>query len=109
MMEHTITEGTSRRAFHDGRGGSFFPGISVAGKTGTLTDNEKQRFYTWFTGFAPSRPMKGVRPVAIAVLVVNEPTWHVKANVVARDMLRAYFASRDVPGVDAPVTRRSKR
>jgi cell division protein FtsI/penicillin-binding protein 2 len=113
MMERTVSEGTSFRAFHDTRGASFLPGIPVAGKTGTLTDAETQRYYTWFTGFAPSRPQSGERQVAVAVLVVNGPTWQVKANVVARDMLRAYFAQRGVQGVTRPsvtaVARRRKR
>lgn len=117
MMESTVSDGTSYRAFHDGHGKSFLPGISVAGKTGTLTDGPQQRFYTWFTGFAPSRPYTppeattkdGEKPpqprqVAVAVLVVNEPTWTVKANVVAREVLRAYFASQHLPMVTQPST-----
>ncbi len=102
MMEHTVSEGTCWRAFHDGRGGVFLPGIAVAGKTGTLTDAETKRYYTWFTGYAPSHAQPGVRQVAVAVLVVNGPAWQVKANVIARDVLRAYFAGHDVAGVTRP-------
>lgn len=101
MMEHTISEGTSFRAFHDPRGASFLPaGLVAAGKTGTLNDPDGQHYYTWFTGFAPSHPKPGEKQVAIAVLVVNGPHWHVKANVVAREMLRAYFQG---PGKPAAV------
>lgn len=102
MMEHTVGEGTSWRAFHDAKGGTFLPGLTVAGKTGTLTDADTKRYYTWFTGFAPSHPQPGVRQVAVAVLVVNGPNWQVKANVIARDVLRAYFAEHEVPGVTRP-------
>jgi peptidoglycan glycosyltransferase len=102
MMERTVREGTCSHAFHDGRGAPFLPGVVVAGKTGTLTDGEAQRFYTWFTGFAPSKPQGDLPQVAIAVLVVNGPTWEVKANVVAREVLRAYFAQHDVTGVTRP-------
>jgi hypothetical protein len=40
--------------------------------------------------------------------------WQVKANVIARDVLRAYFAAHDVPGVTRPaaptvVARHTKR
>jgi cell division protein FtsI/penicillin-binding protein 2 len=112
MMQRTVREGTCSHAFHDGRGLSFLPGVGVAGKTGTLTDAETQRFYTWFTGFAPVDAMPGVPEVALAVLVVNGPTWQVKANVVARDVLRAYFAAHDVAGItrpSAPAIARRKR
>jgi cell division protein FtsI/penicillin-binding protein 2 len=98
MMETTVRGGTSYKAFHDGEGRSFLPNITVAGKTGTLTRAETQQFYTWFVGFAPSRAPE----VAIAALVVNTPSWRAKANVVARDVLRAYFASKGMPGVTKP-------
>ena len=102
MMQHTVREGTSWHAFHDPHGAPFLPGIDVAGKTGTLTDAETHRYYTWFTGFAPVRPLPSLRQVAVAVLVVNGPTWQVKANVLARDVLRAYFASRGAEGATRP-------
>src|SRR5260221_707532 len=98
MMETTIRGGTSYRAFHDAEGRPFLPNIAVAGKTGTLTRAETQQFYTWFVGFAPSRAPE----VAIAVLVVNTPSWRAKANVVAREVLRAYFAAKGAPGVTRP-------
>jgi cell division protein FtsI/penicillin-binding protein 2 len=102
MLEHTVSEGTSFHAFHDAKGTAFLPNIPVAGKTGTLTDDHTHRFYTWFTGFAPSHPVPGVRQVAVAVLVVNGPSWRVKANVVARELLQAYFASQKASGVSYP-------
>ena len=104
MLDRTVSEGTSYRAFRDSSGRPFLPGVPVAGKTGTLTDAEKGRLYTWFTGFAPSRPMpaKDVRPVAVAALVVNKPAWHLKANVLAREVLRAYFAQQRVDHVTPP-------
>jgi cell division protein FtsI/penicillin-binding protein 2 len=102
MMEQTIRDGTSFRAFHDPHGAAFLPGIEVAGKTGTLTDGEAHRYYTWFTGFAPVHSVPPARQVAIAALVVNGPTWQVKANVVAREVLRAYFAAQGSEGVTRP-------
>lgn len=90
MMEHTVSEGTSFKAFHDPRGKAFLPGIVVAGKTGTLSDPDGARLYSWFTGFAPSRPQPGQAQVAIAVLIINGPKWTLKANVLAREVLRAW-------------------
>ncbi len=102
MMDKTVADGTSYKAFHDLKGNAHLAGVQVAGKTGTLTDGEKQRYYTWFTGFAPSHPQPGQRQVAIATLVVNGPVWKVKANVVAREMLRGFFATENVQGVTFP-------
>ncbi|MBX3232835.1 MAG: penicillin-binding protein [Labilithrix sp.] len=112
MMETTVSDGTSYRAFHDAKGRSFLPGVAVASKTGTLTDASTQRFYTWFAGFAPTKPVEmpevdgatlaQPKKVAFGVLVVNDPTWTIKANVLAREVLRAYFAAQKVPGVSAP-------
>ena len=103
MMTHTVTEGTSRRAFHDAKGQPFLPGMSVAGKTGTLTEPNARRYYTWFSGFAPATPTPGVAQVAIAALVINGSVWKIKANVLARDVLRAYFASQGTERVSRPV------
>lgn len=109
MMEHTVAEGTSYKAFHDGKRDAFLPGIVVAGKTGTLTEAETQRYYTWFTGFAPSHPDPNLPQVAVATLVVNGPAWQVKANVLARDVLRAYFAEHGAQGVTRPSVREVAR
>jgi membrane peptidoglycan carboxypeptidase len=112
MMESTVADGTSYRAFHDPKGTPFLPNVGVAGKTGTLTDATNGRFYTWFTGFAPSHPIiiadgdapanAPPRQVAIGVLVVNNPTWSIKANLLAREVLRAYFAQQKAPNVTSP-------
>jgi hypothetical protein len=47
--------------------------------------------------------------VAVSVLVVNEATWRVKANTIAREMLRAYFAEANAPMVTAPQLRATTR
>ena len=98
MMLETTTQGTSYKAFHDGKGKAFLPGIEVAGKTGTLNQPQPVKLFTWFVGFAPAKTPK----VAIAVLAVNDPVWKVKANVIAREVLQAYFAEQGSQGVVAP-------
>ncbi|HEU4406946.1 MAG TPA: penicillin-binding transpeptidase domain-containing protein [Polyangiaceae bacterium] len=90
MLAVTVRRGTSAKAF---RGGddelSPDDGLwrRVAGKTGTLVGGRPRRMYSWFAGFAPT----GRPEVAIAVLLANDERWWTKANVVARDALRAYF------------------
>lgn len=98
MMVQTVASGSAFKAFHDEHGRPYLPGIEVAGKTGTLSDDKTNRHYTWFVGFAPSE-----RPtVAISALVVNTPTWHIKASQLAREVLRAHFARVGTKGVTPP-------
>jgi cell division protein FtsI/penicillin-binding protein 2 len=98
MMLETVENGSARAAFRDTKGDRYLPGISVAGKTGTLSDNEANHHYTWFVGFAPADQPE----IAVAALVVNNPTWHIKAPLLARNMLRAYFAKTGRKGVSMP-------
>ncbi|MEO7096095.1 MAG: penicillin-binding transpeptidase domain-containing protein, partial [Polyangiales bacterium] len=100
MMTETVSQGTCYKAFHDAKGKAFIPGVEIAGKTGTLNQPSPLKLFTWFVGFAPAKNPK----VAIAVLVVNDPVWKVKANVVAREVLQTYFAEQGTPGVVAPST-----
>jgi len=90
MMVGTTTYGTARASFTLHSGAPALP-YAVAGKTGSLSNTRtladgSQRYinYNWFVGFAPAdRPR-----VAIAVLVGNEPTWRVKAHVLARTLIQ---------------------
>ncbi len=90
MMEVTVRRGTCRRAFHDERGRPYLPHIPVAGKTGTLGEQDKT--YSWFIGFAPSQQPE----VVISVLLKNGPIWQKKANEIARDWLVDYFSRQRV-------------
>ena len=89
MMQVTITQGTSRRTFHDPHGVPFLPGVAIAGKTGTLAAENPYRGYTWWVGFAPADHPQ----IAVAALVVNTPNWRIKANFVARETLRHYLVT----------------
>jgi cell division protein FtsI/penicillin-binding protein 2 len=98
MMRETVTTGSASRSFRDPRGRPYLGDVRVAGKTGTLSRAEQNRYYTWFVGFAPADQPR----VAVATLVVNTPIWRLKAPQLARDVLRAYFAEQKTPGVTAP-------
>jgi cell division protein FtsI/penicillin-binding protein 2 len=99
MMEVTVHTGTSRKAFTNEEGKDYLPGIRVAGKTGTLQAGRRTPTTSWFTGFAPSR-----RPqLVVSVLLENGSVWRQKANEVARDLLRTYFAGKGVRGVTPPL------
>jgi penicillin-binding protein A len=86
MMEVTVKRGTCWRAFHDDRGRPYLPHVTIAGKTGTL--GEQDNTFSWFVAFAPSH-----RPeIVVSVLLKNGPLWHQKANEVGRDWLIEYFS-----------------
>jgi penicillin-binding protein A len=108
MLEQTVSDGTSFKAFHDRNRTPFLPNVTVAGKTGTLTDANAQKYYTWFTGFAPSVKSEGLRQVAVAALAANGAIWRVKGNVIAREMLRAAFAEQGVKGITSPIPGQSR-
>ncbi len=98
MMLQTVQNGSAYSQFHDKAGRPYLPGISVAGKTGTLTREKQGRFYTWFVGYAPANQPE----IAIASLAVNTPTWQIKAPALAREVLRSYFSKRGAAGVTPP-------
>jgi cell division protein FtsI/penicillin-binding protein 2 len=58
----------------------------VAGKTGSLSEPDPFRDYSWFVGFAPADNPR----VAFAVVVVNDRSWRVKAPYVARAAVEAW-------------------
>ncbi|MCB9709057.1 MAG: penicillin-binding protein [Myxococcales bacterium] len=84
MMTRTVSKGTAFRAFHDSEGKPFLPGIDVAGKTGSLSASDPYRAYSWWVGFAPAEAPSYV----ISALIVNSPTWRIKASLVARESIR---------------------
>ncbi len=87
MMRTTVTEGTARRAFRAPRSrASALSGITVAGKTGSLSEADPFRDYSWFVGFAPAENPR----VAFAVVVVNDRNWRIKASSVARTAVEAW-------------------
>ncbi len=98
MMEVTVHAGTSLDAFSSADGRSHLGSIRVAGKTGTLKPSARAPTTSWFVGFAPSRKPE----VLVSVVMQNGKVWRQKANQIARDMLRVWFARRRAAGVSDP-------
>jgi cell division protein FtsI/penicillin-binding protein 2 len=69
------------------------PGISVAGKTGSLSANNPYRAYSWWVGYAPADKPR----IALAALVVNSELWRIKSSYVARELLVEYLLHEDKP------------
>jgi cell division protein FtsI/penicillin-binding protein 2 len=86
MMVETTVRGTARRAFRP-NGRPLVPGVSVAGKTGSLNGKAPDGRYEWFIGVAPAE-----RPrIAVAVLVVQGQVWHKSASQVSAQVFKLLF------------------
>jgi peptidoglycan glycosyltransferase len=89
-LGRTCTQGTARNFFAERDG--WPSALQVYGKTGTLSNRPVEgpepdplHTFTWFTGYAPYQGGH----LAIAGLVVNEPTWWIKGSYLAAEALLA--------------------
>lgn len=89
-MARTVSEGTGFHGFHDEAGRAYLDGVTVGGKTGTLTGSEPYRAFTWFVGNAEGAG----RRLSLAVMVANGPLWRVKAPTLARQVLQIALRGR---------------
>ena len=87
MMATTVVKGTSRKAFRPRKGHALPRGITIGGKTGSLTGDDPKGKYSWFVGMAPVEAPE----IAVAALVINRALWRVKSSFVAREGFSAYF------------------
>jgi cell division protein FtsI/penicillin-binding protein 2 len=83
----TTVRGTARRAFRARGGRPLLPGISVAGKTGSLNGSDPKGHYEWFIGVAPAGDPK----LAVATVAVQGQRWWWSASQLAAEVLRAAF------------------
>lgn len=89
-MLRSVSEGTAFHAFHDEARRPYLDGVTVGGKTGTLTGAQPYRAWTWFVGNAEGAG----RRLSFAVLVGNGPLWRVKAPTLARQVLQIALRGR---------------
>jgi cell division protein FtsI/penicillin-binding protein 2 len=87
MMALTPLTGTSRKAFHTAKRDPALRGVSIGGKTGSLTGDNPPGKYSWFVGMAPLASPE----IAVAALIINDPHWKIKASAVAREGFSIYF------------------
>jgi cell division protein FtsI/penicillin-binding protein 2 len=99
MLEVTTREGTASKSFRDEQGNRYLGTHAGVGKTGTLSRGKPQRLFSWYAGYAPANNPE----VAVAVMLANDLRWWRKGPEVARDVLRAYFASHRVAGISHPI------
>jgi penicillin-binding protein A len=87
MLSTTVVSGTSRKAFHDRRGRPMLASVHIAAKTGSIDGKEPVGHYSWFAAYAPMEDPQ----IALAVLVINQNKWRIKATSVGEQALEAFF------------------
>ena len=80
MMQRTISHGTARRTFRGWNRHPVLKGSLLGGKTGSLMCKEFKGRCDWFIGFG----QKGLKKIAVSILMVNRHIWHIKPPIVAR-------------------------
>jgi cell division protein FtsI/penicillin-binding protein 2 len=86
MLSSTVTQGTSRKAFHDRRGRPRLD-VEVAAKTGSINGTDPRGHYSWFAAFAPARNPQ----IALVALVINQDRWKIKSAQVGEQALEEFF------------------
>jgi cell division protein FtsI/penicillin-binding protein 2 len=86
MLSSTVTNGTSRRAFHDRRGRPRV-NVDIAAKTGSINGSDPRGHYSWFAAFAPIRNPR----IALVALVINQDKWKIKSAQVGEQALEEFF------------------
>ncbi len=87
MLSSTVTQGTSRRAFHDRRGRPLV-NVAVAAKTGSINGTDPRGYYSWFAAFAPIEKPE----IALVALVINQDKWRIKSSQVGAQALEEFFS-----------------
>jgi len=86
MLSSTITNGTSRKAFHDRRGRPRLD-VDICAKTGSIDGTDPHGHYSWFAAFAPARNPR----IALVALLINQDRWKIKSSQVGEQALEKFF------------------
>ncbi len=90
MLLSTVTDGTSRRAFHDRQGRPKLPSVTICAKTGSINGTDPEGKYTWFAAYAPAEDPQ----IALVALVINQNRWKIKASRLGAEALEEFFAQK---------------
>jgi cell division protein FtsI/penicillin-binding protein 2 len=88
-MEATIRYGTCRKSFSRRNRYRYTRPLTFGGKTGNINDRGDQVKYDWFVGYARAPERKD--DLAISVLMFHGEKLGHRANVMAFDIMRAYY------------------
>ena len=91
LMQDTVSSGTCRKSFREFRRKRAFRGVKLGAKTGTINDSRDQFKYDWLTAYAI--PEKGAGGICLAVLSVHGEKLGLRANELARQIIKYYLTS----------------
>ena len=91
LMRATIAQGTGRKRFSDARSHPVLSRLTLGGKSGHITDEEKH-WVDWFVGFAKDK--KGDDSIAVAAVVVHGAVHGIQAQEIVRGTVLRYFSNR---------------
>lgn len=86
MLARTVTQGTSRKAFHDRQGRPRL-NVEIAAKTGSINGTDPRGYYSWFAAYAPIQNPR----IALVALVINQDKWKIKSSQVGEKALAEFF------------------
>ena len=89
MMKATVERGTARKAFSGAGYDKVLKDLVIGGKTGTIDNDSHELRYDWFCGIA--REKRGVKSMAVAVVVAHKDVLGTRAASYARLAIRRYF------------------
>jgi len=88
MLLTTVTDGTSRRAFHDRNGRPKLRNVNICAKTGSINGTDPEGKYTWFAAYAPAEDPS----IALVALIINQDKWKIKASRLGAEALQEFFS-----------------
>jgi len=92
LMEATIRSGTCRQSFSDRKRYTYMRHLTFGGKTGNINDRQSPVKYDWFVGYALGEDPEDA--LALSVLMFHGEKLGHRANVMAFDLMRAYYQQK---------------
>lgn len=90
LMEHTVSQGTSRSAFRPFLRNRKLREVEVGGKTGSLSGDNPKGKTDWFVGYAITESER----LAVAAVTVHVNKWTVKSAHLAQSLFQKHFKEK---------------
>ena len=91
MMSGTVKFGTARRGFSQLKK-SLRSGLSLGGKTGSITGGVPYGKRDWFVAFARPKNNTEDKGISLCVMSVNKKIWRAKSTRLAKEIIEYYYS-----------------